>query len=362
MNLEEIDFNFHSKDSNILIDVRSTKEFKESTIPGAVNIPLLTNQERDIIGEIYHKEGEKNARLKGVELVSPKLPNLINQLSILEKSYENLIVFCARGGLRSEAIVTFARLAGIEATKYPGGYKKYRHLVLSKLNNFNLSANLVVLHGHTGVGKTEVLKELSKRGWAILNLEKLANHRGSAFGSIGLGKPHNQKYFDSLLLNKLEKYNNKKYIFIESESKRIGYSVLPSFLMNAMDKGIHILIKSDLEARIERIYQEYSQEYINNTDEFKERTKESLRGIKKYIIKEAGKSSYNNLVKLVEAGKFKEVIKILLVDYYDKFYQYAEKHQPGFSLKIQGDNISKLTNKIEDYITSTKFEKQNSST
>ncbi|MFW5789622.1 MAG: tRNA 2-selenouridine(34) synthase MnmH [Bacillota bacterium] len=347
--------NYFSKavnpDKNTLfIDVRSPAEFKEATIPGAINIPVFSNQERAEVGRIYHQQGKKAARLKGVEFLSPKLPDYMEKLNQLTEKYKTLIAFCARGGMRSEALVTLASLAGIKLNKYPGGYKSYRQKVIQELKDFQLNSKLVVLHGHTGVGKTEILHKLNERGYPILDLEKLAGHRGSAFGSIGLDGTHNQKKFDSLLLNKLEKINGSKYIFLESESKRIGYSVLPDFLLEAMESGIHILVRSSLEARVARIYQEYSHEYESNSEEFKERVRESLAGIDKYLIRKIGKDGKQKLLDYLESGDFEDFIKLILTGYYDKFYSYAEKHQPDFDLSLFDDSTDKLTEMIINFI------------
>lgn len=347
--------NYFSKTVNLdqntlFIDVRSPSEYQEATIPGAINIPVFSNQERAKIGKIYHDQGKQAARLEGVKFLSPKLPEYMQRLNELTEKYETLIAFCARGGMRSQALVSLAELAGIKLNKYPGGYKSYRQSIIQELKNYQLNSELVVLHGHTGVGKTEILHKLYDQGYPILDLEKLAGHRGSAFGSIGLEGTHNQKKFDSLLLNKLEKINGSKYIFLESESKRIGYSVLPDFLLEAMEAGVHILVRSSLEARIERIYQEYSHEYESNSEEFKKRVRESLEGIDKYLIRKIGKKGKRKLLNHLEAGEFEEFIKLILTGYYDKFYSYAEKHQPDFELSLYDDSTDQLAEMITDFI------------
>src|SRR6056297_1183647 len=203
--------------NSIYIDARTKSEYKEATIPGAVNIELLNYEERKMIGTIYKQQSPKKAKLKGVEIVSPKIPKLINKLNHLNEKYDNLILFCSRGGLRSESPARFAELAGIEVFKLKGGYKSYRNYILDHLNSFDIKSTFVILHGNTGVGKTKILLEIEKMGGSILDLEALANHRGSAFGSIGLGSPYNQKMFDSLLYEELKKKDKKDgYIFLEA--------------------------------------------------------------------------------------------------------------------------------------------------
>ena len=192
-------------ENSIYIDARTKEEYQEATIPGAVNIELLDHQERKIIGTIYKQQSPKKAKLKGVELVSPKIPDLIAEVNQLAREYDNLIIFCSRGGLRSKSLAEFSDLAGIEVYRLENGYKGYRHYIIDKLDNYQFKGEIVVLHGNTGVGKTYILKEMDKLGANIIDLEGIANHRGSAFGSIGLNEPYNQKYFESLLWEELKK-------------------------------------------------------------------------------------------------------------------------------------------------------------
>src|SRR6056297_2179178 len=194
-------------ESVVYIDTRSPKEFKEATIPQAVNIPIFNNQEREEVGTVYTQQSPKKARMLGIEIVAPKLPRLIKEIKDLSNQYKNTVLFCARGGMRSESIGLVADIAGLDIYKLDKGYKGYRHFIMDQLANYQLQSKLLVLHGNTGVGKTDLLYKLQEAGIPIIDLEKLANHRGSAFGSIGLSEPTNQKYFDSLLWEQLEEIN-----------------------------------------------------------------------------------------------------------------------------------------------------------
>ncbi|MCK8827670.1 tRNA 2-selenouridine(34) synthase MnmH [Natroniella acetigena] len=334
------------QESTVYIDVRTSDEFKEATIPGAVNIPIFNNQERAKVGKIYTQKSPAQAKMLAVELVAPKIPELLKQIKPLTEQYESIIIFCARGSLRSESIALFCELVGLTVYKLKGGYKSYRRFILNELEGYDLNSRLLVLHGFTGVGKTELLYRLQDNGIPIIDLEKLANHRGSAFGSIGLGVPTNQKKFDSLLWKKLENLNKTPLIAIESESKRIGISVLPDFLLEAMEDGIHILIKSSLESRVNQILTEYSASYKKDKTTFIKRALESISVVKKYLIKKAGKDDYQKLVNHCQAGELEKVVKILLTKYYDPLYKYSQDQLNGFSLIIEDDNLNKITDQL----------------
>lgn len=333
--------------NSIYIDVRSSAEYQEATIPGAVNIELLNNHERKVIGTIYKQENQKAARLKGVEIVSPKLPEIINKINELAQTNKNLIIFCARGGLRSKSMAEFAQLAGIEVYLLQGGYKNYRHFIIDQLANYKFKGDLVILHGNTGVGKTYILREMEKLGANIIDLEEIANHRGSVFGSIGLNSPYNQKYFESLLWEELNaKDKQDGFIFIEAESKRIGNSVLPKFFTQKMKSGLNILITAKQEKRITNIYQEYIKDITTNQEEFKSQVIESLTTIKRYLIKLSGKEYYSDLLFQARKGNFRKIITMLFENYYDPMYKSSQKKITNYQLKVDADNIKHAAKKI----------------
>lgn len=334
-------------ENSIYIDARTKAEYEEATIPGAVNIELLNYEERKIIGTIYKQQSPKKAKLKGVELVSPKIPDLINEMNQLSKKYENLIIFCSRGGLRSKSLAEFSDLAGIEVYRLEGGYKNYRHYIMNKLENYDFKGEIAVLHGNTGVGKTYILKEMEKMGVSVIDLEAIANHRGSAFGSIGLNQPYNQKYFESLLWEELKKKDKDNgIIFVEAESRRVGHSVIPEFFHKKMKAGEDILVSASMEKRVENIYLEYIKDIESNQQKFIERVLESLKAIEKYIIKKAGKDCYYQLLELAEKAEFKALTKILLEEYYDPMYEHSQKKVNNYKAKINAEKIKEAAQKI----------------
>ena len=334
-------------ENSIYIDARKEEEYNEATIPGAVNIELLDFEQRKKIGTIYKQKSPKKAKLKGVELVSPKIPDLIAEVNELSQKFDNLIIFCSRGGLRSKSLAEFSNLAGIEVYRLQNGYKGYRHYIMDKLENYQFKGEIVVLHGNTGVGKTYILKEMEKLGANIIDLEGIANHRGSAFGSIGLQQPYNQKYFESLLWEELKKKDHPNdYIFVEAESRRVGHSVIPEFFNNKMKAGEDILIQASMKKRVENIYLEYVKDIESDKEAFSERVLESLKAIKKYIIKKAGKDSYSELLKLAKRGEFKKLTEILLKEYYDPMYEHSQNKIDNYRAKIKAEDIKKAADKI----------------
>ncbi|TDX53152.1 tRNA 2-selenouridine(34) synthase MnmH [Orenia marismortui] len=338
------------KDSIAYIDVRTPKEFAESTIPDAINIPIFTNQEHSKIGTIYTQKSPAEARLLAVDLVSPKIPSFIRKIKNLTKEYEDVVIFCARGGMRSESIAVFCKLAGLKVYKLTGGYKSYRHFILDELENYKLQSRLVVLHGFTGVGKTELLYRLEAAGIPIIDLEGLANHRGSAFGSMGLGQPTNPKMFDSLLWEKLQELEGKSIIAIEAESKRVGISVVPEFLLEAIANGVHILIQRSLSSRVKLIIDEYKGSYEEDYQSLIDQAVESISAIQKHIIKKTGKKNYERLINLCQDGELEKVVSFILKNYYDPLYQYSQDKYDNFALEIQEDNLAKINQRIIEFI------------
>jgi tRNA 2-selenouridine synthase len=294
----------------ILIDVRSPQEYNEATISGAVNIPLFDDEERKNIGYVYVNESTEKAKKLGIEAVSKRLPRLYDEISILDKKYDKLIFFCARGGMRSSSVCSLFGTLGVSAYKLGGGYKGYRGFINEELPKVNKQIKYVVIHGKTGVGKTEILKCLKEKGRNVLDLEEAANHRGSLLGSVGLGKSRSQKQFETIVYDSL-KNRKTDYVFVEGESRRIGNIIIPEYIYNSMINGRHILVDADLDFRAKLILKEYTTSHNAETDILN-----SLELLGKHISKE-------NILRykdLVTKGEYEEVAKELMIKYYDPMY------------------------------------------
>jgi tRNA 2-selenouridine synthase len=289
-------------DFDMIIDARSPKEFEESHIPGSINLYVLNNEEHHEIGYLYKQVSKKAANKKGVIYI---LKNIASHLENNEFENKKILIYCARGGKRSESFYVILRQLGFDVYKLNRGYKAYRKYVSGYLQN--IPNNFLVLRGPSGCGKSELIQNSSHS----LDLEKLANHYGSSFGSRG--KQPSQKMFENLIFEKLRKVDKNDYVFVEAESSRLGNLLLPGNLTKKIKTSPQIEINAPLEDRIKRILKYYG-------DIDKNAFSENLNKIKKYISNE----SYNEIFSSFEKGNLEKVAKILLVDYYDKVYKKKE--------------------------------------
>ncbi len=305
-----------TKEESIFIDVRTHQEFEDAHIPGAINIPLFNETERSEIGRIFKQVGVHEARRQGVQYASRNMLEIFDQVSQLRKNhYQDVVAYCARGGYRSSYFSASLSAIGIRVLKLDGGYKKYRHHVISKLEETNNQLNYLVIHGNTGTGKTKILQHLGSLGINILDLEKAAKHRGSVLGGVGLGTPISQKQFESNLLFQMDNLG-KGMVCIEAESRRIGDVMIPKYIHDRMKNGIHIFVSEELAYRIELIKEEYTV-----SPNYKKESIESIYRLKDYLS--------NQKIKDMEAkiknGEIDDVIRDLMTDYYDPMYQNKSK-------------------------------------
>ncbi|MDP3734147.1 MAG: tRNA 2-selenouridine(34) synthase MnmH [Nanoarchaeota archaeon] len=294
----------------IFIDTRTPKEFAEDHLPNAVNIPLFSNDERAIIGTLYKQVSQEKAIEKGVELFSQRLPDFMREIHKVKD--KELIIYCWRGGMRSKAVVSLLAALGYNVQQLEGGHKQYRRYVREKLEQYTITPKLIILWGLTCSGKTALLSHFPN----ALNLEQLAQHRGSLYGGIGLS-PNTQKRFESLLLQRLEQLQEEKYIVVEGESKRIGKVVMPAFLSAALKKGIHVFVKRSLEKRASLAMNEY----FTTADDIT-KIKEITLNLKKVI----STKDKNTVVQLLDRKKYQDAAKILLQQYYDPLYTHTLKN------------------------------------
>ena len=307
----------------------------------------IRDREREEIGCLYNRDKEA-AYEKGFQIGTSKLYNIYKKIKTLffDKD-QKIVIFCWRGGMRSKSIVVNLNMMGINVYQLKGGYKSYRKYILDQLNCINNRNNYkyYVLHGNTGVGKTNLLKELERIGEPVLDLEGMANNRGSIFGGLGLGKPMNQKMFDALLFEKFRN-NRKDYFFIEAESKRIGNIILPDFLVSSIENGFHILVNADINERIKNIMDEYLP--ISN------KTKTEIIELmihNKFIEKRKGLKWIESLITYLKENNYREFIKKLLEEYYDPLYAFSEKKYEPYEYIIENDNLNLSLLKLKSIVT-----------
>lgn len=326
----------------LFIDVRSPGEYKEATIPGAINIPLFTDEERAKIGHVYKHNDPQQARELGLSYIAPKLVQIVQSFREIIDG-KTPIVFCWRGGERSKNICNLLEMMKIYVYRLEGGYKAYRNYILQQFADYQLPPLAIVLHGYTGSGKTKILHQLTKLGQPILDLEALAGHRGSAFGSIGLEDVHNQKQFDALLYNALEELQEQPYFFMEAESKRIGRVNMPDFLFQKKESGLPILVRVSLEVRVQRILAEYVGLEVNQR--FLRASHKALSAIEKKLISRIGKIGYQDLEASLRKGDLSSVITVLLDEYYDPLYQHSQD-QYDYACVVDGNDLEEAVFKI----------------
>lgn len=336
----------------IFVDVRSENEFEEANIPESINIPILNNEERSEVGKIYRNESHEKAKILGLRYASYKLEEIYIKILELKKQYDNIVFYCWRGGMRSKSVCTVLKtLQSGNIYRLSGGYKSYRKFVFDYFEKHVDEFKFIVLHGLTGVGKTIIIDELEKDGISIMNLEKLAKNSGSVFGDILFeGKSPSQKQFESEVFNDLY-YNDKKYVIVESESKRIGSINVPDQVIKAMEEGYHILIETNMKNRVYNIYNDYVKKDSHINDKL-------IKCIN-HLNKRLGNKNIEVLIDKIHLGDYEYVIEFLIKDYYDPLYKYSIDRINKTDLIIKYDNINDATKAIEDFINEKFIERSN---
>ncbi len=292
-----------------IVDVRSPREYDEGHIYGAINLPLFDDDERAMVGITYKESGKLTAIDKGLEIVGPKMSQLASRAKIIAAN-KKIGVYCWRGGMRSEKMAWLFELVGLETIVLEGGYKAYRNQLLTDFNNLD---KLIILQGATGSGKTAILHELNELGEQIIDLEGLANHKGSAFGHIGMGQQPSSAQFQNNLYHALLQLDFGRRIWIESESITIGRVYLPDALWNNMNHSQVFDLNIDKTIRAQRLVEEYGQ-YDHH---------ELARAIHK-ITHRFGGNRVQESIKLLDSGNLYETA-MLLLDYYDKSYRHSRE-------------------------------------
>ncbi len=295
-----------SIDDRVYIDVRSPLEFAEDHISGSINIPLFGDDERKEVGTIYRMAGRDTAIERGTEIAGEKLRDLVK--SFMQYRERSIVLLCARGGMRSGSLGSLLNSLGLRVFKLEDGYKGYRRHVRERLQNLTMPAPLFVLQGLTGSGKTEIIRNFP---WSI-DLEEMAGHRSSVFGSIGIVQK-SQKRFESLLLDRLRSLQGAPYCLIEGESRKIGDLHIPESLYEIMATSPVIYCDTPLERRVDIIYDEYHPHCDDR----------NIPAIVKSLYPKLGRGTIDHLLELYGSGDIREFIRIMLEKYYDPLYRHS---------------------------------------
>lgn len=330
--IEAEEFWSRSRDK-ALLDVRSPGEFEQGHIPGAVNLPLFSNQQRAEIGTIYKNSGRDDAMLRGLKLVGPQLGELSQRARQHAAKFgtNEVCLHCWRGGLRSESVGWLLKTVGLNPFLLQGGYKSFRRLAQSSFEN---PWKLRVVSGLTGAGKTDVLVALRELNQQVIDLESLAHHRGSAFGSIGLPNQPTTEQFENRLFEQFVKCDPDKIVWIEDEGNRLGTVVVPPPLVQAIRNSVAIFIDSPVAERVERLMQEYGQFSV-------ERLIESVSHIRKRL----GPQHADEASIALKQGRVRHALQIVL-DYYDRTYLHAAQTKMNRPEMVRLDSTSMNANQV----------------
>ncbi len=315
--LKSIEFNdwLIAKKHLPLLDARSEGEYDWGHIPNAISFPVLNNEERKLVGTSYKKEGHEAAVLLGYKLVGPKFHDYIKK-AWQQIPKGEIVVHCWRGGLRSRIMGDLLSTAGYQVYQLKGGYKVYRNYVL---NSFETPFKFKVLTGFTGSGKSENLEKMEKEGLQVLHLERLANHKGSAFGSLGLGEQPGQEMFENNLCETLSGFNPNTEIWTEDESRKIGKLVQPLPLFESIRNGEFTFLTTPFEDRVKNI--------MHNYGCFEP---EKLIEITLKLKKRMGDLENRNAIEFLVQNEI-ENWAIAMLNHYDKQYRYSLSLRPNLS-------------------------------
>jgi tRNA 2-selenouridine synthase len=318
----------------LLLDVRSPSEYRQAHIPGAINFPLLNDEERKQVGITYKKGGKEAAVIKGYDLVGGKFGSYVKQAKTLLAKHsgkaegdipnQTIFIYCWRGGMRSNIMAWVLRMAGFDIVLLKYGYKAYRHYMLHILNE---EKRIVMLGGKTGGGKTEMLEKLRKAGEQVICLETLASHRGSAFGALGMEPQPRNEHFENMLAEQWHKIDREKILWLENESQSIGSIVLPKNIFARMRNTPVVEMEIEKDQRIKRIVKEYGGfplvELVANTKKIEQRL---------------GGQHAQEAIEALQNDNF-DLWADLMLTYYDKTYAYGiETRAKGSVLPVQIDS------------------------
>jgi len=320
LKIEQLSSELDSFDA--IIDVRSPAEFALDHIPGAINYPVLDNEERIQIGTLYKQVSPFAAKKLGAALVSRNIANhLEHSLIDLPREWRPLI-YCWRGGERSGAFTHILNRIGWKAMQLEGGYQGFRRTVIDGLDQAAKDYSFQVICGMTGSGKTRVLHELKALGAQVLDLEGLAIHRGSVLGNEPNIEQPSQKGFETNLWGAFRSLDPSKPVFVESESKKVGGLHVPDPLMEKIRNGKCIELRSSTSTRVSWLLREYHH-FLTDTDNFKHKLT--------LLTSRYGKVQIEKWNEAIDAGKFDGLVEELLVMHYDPSYQSSiERNFPYY--------------------------------
>lgn len=309
-----------------MLDVRSPSEFRHAHVPKALSFPLFDDEQRALVGTLYKQQGRETAIRQGLDFFGPRMRSMVEQAEALlqehppaaedPSGHPTLLVHCWRGGMRSQAVAWLLDLYGFRVFTLVGGYKSFRHWVLAR---FGIPRSYRILGGYTGSAKTRLLEELERLGHRTVDLERMACHRGSAFGDLGQPPQPSQEMFENQLamaLHELDAAHAGAPVWLEDESQRIGSVNLPQALWDAMRAAPLYFLDIPFEQRLDHIVQGYGRFPATR-----------LEAAILRIQKRLGGQSAKEALAFLQKQDIRSCFRILL-EYYDKQYRKSMNNRP----------------------------------
>jgi len=300
-----------------VIDVRSPGEFYDGHIPGAINLPLFTDEERAKVGTLYKQASPESAMDAGLAFAGAKMKSIVRQgRALAQQSGSRILIHCWRGGNRSKAMAWLFQFAGLDAVRLEGGYKSFRTALNAFFNDIDFELNII--GGYTGAGKTEVLSHLRALGEQVIDFEELAHHKGSAFGAIGEEEQPTNEQFENDLFIEFLKYDKQRPVWLENESKNIGKTYMPEGLWDKLRTSRLFALEVNEEVRLNRALRYYSEDvHIAALKDCFERIRKRLGGL-----------AYQQAIEALEKNDLRTAAAIAL-HYYDKSYRFQLANWPA---------------------------------
>ncbi|CAK0863301.1 unnamed protein product [Prorocentrum cordatum] len=310
----------------LALDVRSPGEFEKGHIPGALNVPLFSDEERATVGTKYKQSGRYAAIRAGLGIVGPRMSRILEEVEQLGGvPGQRVLVYCWRGGMRSGSVSWLLGLCGFEVGVLEGGYRSYRRWCRATVGAAGTQppAPVVVLGGCTGVGKTAVLLELAAQGHQVVDLEGAANHRGSAFGWMGQAPQPSNEAFENALALAARQADASRPMWLEHEGRHVGTCAVPAAVLGwvqAAPGGGMITLDMAQELRVQRLVEDYCSEACLQKEGWVEGLRQCISAKKGGLAKKLGGNRVKEALQLLEEGEWSRVAAMML-DYYDKLYK-----------------------------------------
>jgi tRNA 2-selenouridine synthase len=321
-----------------IVDVRSPAEFAEDRLPRAINLPVLSNEERAEVGTIYVQQSRFLARRVGAAIVSRNIARHLETALQNKPAKWRPLIYCWRGGMRSNAMATVLSQIGWRVGVLDGGYKTWRRKVVAELYDSDAPLKLLLIDGSTGSAKSEILRRAIQAGAAGLDLEGAARHRGSVFGAMDAAGQPGQRHFESQLFDSLSRIDPARTILVEAESSEIGRVVIPRRLWRLMTAAPHVVISAPIEARADYLLTAYR--------DFFERDGAVAAAIARLRPFHA-REKIDAWLAFAAAGDWRRLAIELMRDHYDPLYARAATRRSGAPIArislpdLQGRSLEK---------------------